>query len=150
MPRLDASRLAISRRKLILDKLEELCKVKRTHLYEVRRGIVDWPSFPFDRFPNVISIMTDETSFLREVNTGAFTLEIMSRLPKGVDQSADVNDKFLTDAAEIFEELEMVGANNGDGDSLILRVDRTKDIAIQVAEPFLGIQGLIATTFIEY
>lgn len=145
------------RKRLLMHTVLRLCRELRTNKgankYRVFRGAVNWAAHDFEAYPVAISVHCDDTSFLRGEgnNEAAISLEMMMKMPEsaeGIDD--DVMDDITDDAAQVFEKLELERDPEDSSLPVIVRLDRARDTAIEVSDPSMGVQGVVATTFVQF
>ncbi len=144
-----------SPRARLLEFLKSAWKSQRNNAYKkVVRGVVNWASFPFEKFDRAVSIHVDRSNFL-EVDCGqnraTVSFEIMGKVPK-MDEDGNIDDglldEFYADAKRVVELSQLEG--NSSGDPLVLNVQRDKNIALEVRDADLGVQGLVCSVVYEY
>ena len=138
-----------SARRNLIAAFKDAAKTVRNGRYRVKRGFVNYVTFPYDKNPFVLAIQIPQEPFKATVvqdeasgtTSAEMALEFSCLLPEGdtdPEINEDVLDEFVEDAREIVRQV-------------LKRKDvANDDVAVNVvgreAEPFmsldLGIQGL--------
>lgn len=140
-----------SPRRVVMDTLRRLCEEVRGGVYFVKRGPIDWATFPFDSHPRAISILADDLSLFKELNEASLTLEIAAQIrTQGEDPGLDdgLMDEFIDDAEWVVRSL--IGKDNASGDAVVLKTDLEDSRAIEFHDPQLKVQGIIVNFDVSY
>ena len=133
----------------VIDTMREACEGLRGRSYYVRRGAINWTSFPFDKNPKAIAIMVDEATLLRQMNDLRVTLEFACSLP---EDPAMVSDALLDEFMEDFQRFSeiLVKAMDSNGDAVIHSLDQSGVIAVEFSDSSLQVQGLSVSFRVSY
>lgn len=137
----------------MLTKLLDLCRKARNGEYYVKRGAVNWTTFPFDKRPRAISVQVDDFSILRQtgMNEGKLSLEMASRMAEETtDPQIDDTeiDRLISDAEGILYGL--MKAVDKAGDSVLLRLDRESVNVVEFHDTSRMVQGIVVSFFVVY
>ena len=130
---------------------QALREVSNGRYRRVVRGAVNWANFPFDRYDWAAAVLVDHASLLRRWNKAAITLEMMTRMPENVDEiDDDLTDLMRNDALLVWERLASNQTSPREpGLPLVMKVDASNDMAMEVSDASLKIQGVVATVWVE-
>jgi len=137
----------------MLTKLLELCRKVRNNAYYVKRGAINWSSFPFDVRPLAVSVQVDDFSILKisGMNEGKLTLEMASRMAEETTdpQMDDAEiDRLISDAETIITGL--MKAVDTAGDSVLYRLDRESVNVVEFHDTSRMVQGIVVSFFVVY
>lgn len=141
--------MARARSKLI-NVVKELCKKERGGSYHVHRGPINWAAFDFTKYPRAISILLDETAFMRDFNPAILTLEVMTTMPEGGEIDDTKIDEIHDDLESIFQKLLQSRDPDDATAPIVWRLVHNSDNAIEVSDVQLKVQGVIASVRLDY
>ena len=144
----------MSARKDVTQKVKELAKAARNGAYFVKRGYINWSSFPFEKYPRAIAILVDEENLFRD-HTGfadaRISLEIFTSIPDS-DEDPQIDDgvldELIDDARWIMESLEQ--SRNKQGDPIVFKMKRNTSSVVESHDATLMVQGIVAIIQVTY
>lgn len=115
--------------------------------YFVKRGAVNWATFPFDEKGKAIAVMIDDTTFMAPNKGFDFmnlSLEVADRMPDGTQPAIDDNlyEQMRVDIEWILARV--IQETNSKGDNVIMRVDRNARL-IEFHDVDRRVQGVVVT-----
>lgn len=138
-----------SGRRIFLDALKVACKKVRNGKYFVKRGVIPWAGFPFDRYERAISIQMDESDINKEALEAKGVLDfgtVMHDDPQLPSIDDGLMDEFFDDAVAIYE---AVAAANPDGAGQPFRYLHFGKVAEQ-SDTDLKFQGILVPFTVGY
>ena len=145
-------------RSTLLGKLVELCGAARSRAYYVRRGFVDWSSFPWARHARVISIVVPDETLLADANgcnKATVVMQFVCVL-QDEDIQSRVNDTLMdelrADVDEVLRALEAHYTVLDDGglSPTLFFINRKDATATEFHDPDSHVQGVLAKVQINY
>jgi len=129
-------------------------KVRSGAYVYVKRGAVNWATFPFQKYKRCVSIVQDEVSLLKSEGRreAAVTFEIMSLIPvKAVDDPTkdiiEINDvledEMIFDAERVLLHLSQAESKIEPGMKVTAKVVTEDSEATEVHDPDIGVQGIV-------
>lgn len=140
-----------SPRKIVLDTLRGFCQQVRGGVYFVKRGPIDWATFPFNQHSRAISILVDDQSLFLDINVASLTLEFGAQL-RSVSDDPGLDDGLmdeLTDDAE-WVVRSLIDSSNSQGDAVVLRTDLKESRAIEFHDAQLMVQGIVVNFEVSF
>jgi hypothetical protein len=142
--------MADSPRLQIVQAIRGLCETVRGGAYHVRRGRVNWLKFPFNRYPQAISLMIPEEDLTTEVTKATVSLEFLTQMPDHSQPEIDdrIIDLMREDASAIMNGLVALTVAPSSKDSLFLAVQPLP--SLEIADADRGLQGIEQPFIVEY
>jgi hypothetical protein len=146
----------MSARKDLLLTLKDAAKAVRNQSYFVKRGVINWASFNFGKYPLACSIQMDESTLLFPglgMNEAKVTMEMFTYLPDmASDESAEIDDQamdnLVEDAAAIIDVLLL--KKNTEGDPVVFKIDRTTSRIVEAHDTASKVQGVVVMLDVTY
>lgn len=134
-----------------LATIRRLATEVRGGAYFVKRGPIDWSSFPFTKHERALAIMVDEQTLFQSINTATVTLEVAGQLSNPEDQP-ELNDGLMDEFTEDLEWIarSLMNSTDDQGDSVITGLNLKDATAIEFHDPQFGVQGMILNFNITY
>lgn len=142
-----------TRKRLVMQTLVDICKRMRGGRYYVKRGSVNWASFPFTDYPFAVCVLADEvTAFMTPGQSrGTLTLEMMVQVPHEVNQSDDaVLDDLFEDAFVAFAQLSEAREPDDESFPVITMLDQGSARAMEVSDTSMRVQGLVVSVTVQF
>lgn len=144
----------ISKTRVLTQTLKSLACQVRNSSYFVRRGAINWATFPFSRYPRAISIIIDDSSIFGPVkgafDTANISLEMFTHLAD-IEEPMDLNDELMEelreDAAWILQTL--MSAKDTSDNCVIYKLDRETRV-IEASDSNLKVQGIVVTSSVTF
>jgi len=142
-----------SSRRTAMDQLVEIAQQVRNSSYFVKRGAVNWASFPFDKVGRALSISIDTQSLLEEsFDNATVSLEMFGRIEEVSGDIVEVGiddafmDQIIDDARTIIRS--WLRSTNSDGDCCIFM--RGKPQITEAHDTTLMIQGIVVIIEVKF
>lgn len=133
----------------VVGKMRALAEELRGRAYYVRRGAINWATFEFQKRERAVSIMVDEATMLRAMNSLKVTLEFACAIPEQVDaMNDDMMDQFMVDFEAFADKL--VKSVDDKGDAVVHSLDLNTVIAVEFSDFDLQVQGLSVSFQLSY
>ena len=141
----------MSSRAVFLQKLKAECEAARNGRYFVKRGVINWSTFPFDTHPFAIALVVDDFSFADDngFQEMRVSLEVAARMPDDLEQP-EIDDGLLDELTEDAERaLQLViKALDANQDAVVLRFDARTSRGVEFHDTALRVQGVVITFFV--
>lgn len=145
-----------SSRRVMLDRWKELAKEMRNGSYFVKRGAINWTTFPFGDEGAGIALMVDDGSLLRtQRNLGMkparCSMEIFHRLPDE-QESPEIDDGLMDQILDDAEWLiiELMKSRTAANDPVVFRIDENSVRFVEAHDIEIKVQGVVVTFNLEY
>ncbi len=131
-----------------LDKLKGLFKAQDNGRYFVRRGVIDWSSFPFTDHPWAVAIQIDQGTIETETGFQQYTIgvEMFTQIP-GLEVQEDIEAKMIQDVRIILQKWKTL--KNERGDNIICKV-YPHIVFQEVYDIDLNVQGMTFQLDVEF
>lgn len=136
----------MSARSDALNKLKEIFKTLHNSRYYVKRGVVAWAGFDFQKYAHAVSIQVDEIAPWMPMPTMSLSIEMATLIPEmSTDPEIDdtTNEDMIDDCIEALNAWERLKMQNGD--PYIIKMERLGVRAIEFHDATLRVQGIILT-----
>lgn len=148
--------VAKSARRQMCDRWRELAEQVRNGLYFVKRGAINWTTFPFKDEQGGIALMIDDGQLLRTqrergMKPARCSMEMFRSLPDlnaipAIDDG--LMDELLDDAEEILTEL--MKSRTASNDPIVFRIDANSVRFVEAHDTEIKVQGIVVTFNLEY
>lgn len=142
-------------RTILMTALANIAREVRGGRYLVKRGYINWATWPFDQHPYAMSLMLDEHDLFgaEGMLTGKVSIECFMRIPEVVSppQLEDATlEELITDVATVIERVS-VARYPGDPDyPVAFAVLRKSARAVEAHDADLRVQGVTATFDVSF
>jgi len=133
--------------------VRSLCEQVRNGAYFVKRGYINWSTFPFDKHERAIAILVDEESL--EPSEKGFaearlSFEIFTSIPESENPQIDdgILEELIIDARWIVSKL--VQARNRQDDPIIYAYKKNTSSIVESHDATLMVQGIVAIIRVTY
>lgn len=141
-----------------METLQKLGRSQRSGLYTfVHRGPVAWASHDWDKHPNSMAIMMDQTGVFPQRRRGSpqglteaqISIEIAARLPMNSEELDDtLMDRLFEDVVEMLLRLEK--SSDDKGLPVVFDIIGERVTAIEFSDVTRGVQGIVVNFPILY
>ena len=140
-------------RKVFFDKVKTHAKEVRNGRYFVKRGVINWATFPFTNHAFAMSLLCDDTSFMKVngVQDMSFSIEAATSIPDSTAQP-EIDDGVMDSMIEDVETiLNQVRADlDSHSNSIALMVDTESARIVEFHDSALRVQGIVATLIVKF
>lgn len=148
--------VAKTARRVFCERWKEIAVQLRNGSYFVKRGAINWTTFPFDTYERAIAIMLDDGQLLRTQRSHGMkptrcSMEIFCRLPSDqeVPEIDDgLMDELLDDAESVVRDL--LRSKDSSGDPVVFRIDENTARFVEAHDVQVKVQGVVVMFNLEY
>jgi len=141
-----------SPRAFLLQAIKSEAKLVRGGVYFVKRGVIDWSTFPFAERPRAIAVLSDDCSVLKStgINDMTLSLEMATSMPTGSEPEIDdgILDELFQDAETLLRKAAERIDSNGDPAAIVLMTESAR--VVEFHDSRLRVQGIVLTLTASY
>ena len=138
-----------SPRNSMMTTIRNSAEVLRNSSYFVKRGAINWATFPFEEHSKAIAILIDDMSLLGSTTgvggskDGKISLEIAARMPDEKDHPS-IDDGLMDDLIEDAETIvkDLIAAKDGDY-PIVFHIDKASARVIEWHDAEVKVQGVV-------
>lgn len=143
----------MSARKKFVDSVKSAALAVRNNRYFVKRGVINWATFDFDKHTFAMSLLCDDMTFMKQsgIQEMNFSIEAATSIPDSTKQP-EIDDGVLDSMIEDIETIlnQTRASVDTNHDNISLMVDTESARIVEFHDSALRVQGIVATIVVKY
>ena len=141
-------------RREMVDRWRELAEQIRNGIYFVKRGAINWTTFPFVDRTGGIALMIDDGTLFRNtmgMKDARCSMEMFRAMPEDEEEPQvddGLMDELLDDAETIL--LDLLKSTDSNGDPILFKIDRDTVRFVEAHDTSIKVQGIVVTFNLTY